>query len=1099
MMNIDQSFIGAESSDLQGPPFNKETHKTRNSKVINSLTKNFHAPGSSEHNWDPDNDSCEVTNDVTLSTSNICIGDISAENCDDNHETNSNSSQSESLSFLDGLLDLASSFSQPQKNVLQTPELQSSRFSKSGNEFVMSPPTPTLQVSPKVVIRFTDIRSGLGRAALSTSFEENRSPTDVTLRNITKMLCSPRSGTRTPHAVRRVSAGVPPTSSVARKMEFSPQTKSNKRHNRLTDIYRFPPSGCIDARVDHDALLSSTIFADGDDEFANVPKPTRNLYIPDVLLSSGSCRSDSVGFRTSTADVCSASGGDCHITESWQFGIMSPPSVVTTFDIGPSTNSETNSSSCGLAVSQGVNLSHPEFNISPPSKTSSSFGLNSTCYRSGFANLSPPLEIRLPDSLCHSGSALPHISTFSHLSDAQQKSCKSAFTPVVRSCNVCHNMSNFREESRPLFTSVTSLTSSDTLTCPPSMTPVKHKTFSPVDMPSLLPSPFLVSPPPPGLEQFCYPNNMFVSSREHQNGRESELMTPVLDRPVSTPSIGEESDFVGHTKRSGSSSASILGMLPSLYLFEAGSHCIENTASCSQSVRAPNMYTDQLPVGGRRNAYSSSVEDQDDFRKLIKASDSFGNYIDLHHTKSSPANSSLCGKNGSSGTAIPDYCRNIAVDPVQLVRTGGDSSSPDKATLNMSPGIRCGSKKKRPSCVTWNKPESVREALEKRRKQAVESCTCSTTSCISVVTDACPALRPESSTLNLTEPTVVLASSWANGRSSRCSSSHLGSCGTNNNHQLVAPCAQQGPTGNMMTKCSKEHTSGMVAGLTKNFNSRMPFGQKDAQSLHADSLGNPNISSATMTKTTIKTAQASCSVPSARCNDYDLIGEPQICKTPLYLYNSHIRNPKKEMIQRQVYENSRRQTTSGIMEMSNSVAAVTLSAPVSTHSGSGGDFDVVAETSDADTTAAKSVSAVDPSKNCVTSHSDRFSTYIQSMSANPMYPQIMKFVREYEQLMVASQPTATSVQLTYAPGSGGASSTADGQKIASVQNDVGITVGSVDVTTVSSTSDLAETRCYYPIFAKLTDEQLGKIQRTANMYSYFCRSIKCIYISVHKR
>ncbi|KAI0241382.1 hypothetical protein LSAT2_028666, partial [Lamellibrachia satsuma] len=72
-----------------------------------------------------------------------------------------------------------------------------------------------------------------------------------------------------------------------------------------------------------------------------------------------------------------------------------------------------------------------------------------------------------------------------------------------------------------------------------------------------------------------------------------------------------------------------------------------------------------------------------------------------------------------------------------------------------------------------------------------------------------------------------------------------------------------------------------------------------------------------------------------------------------------------------------------------------------------------------------------------------------------------------------SQPTATSVQLTYAPGSGGASSTADGQKIASVQNDVGITVGSVDVTTVSSTSDLAETRCYYPIFAKLTDEQLG--------------------------
>ena len=195
---------------------------------------------------------------------------------------------------------------------------------------------PCLQVSPKVVVRFTDIRSGLGRTSLSTSFEEKSSPTDVTLRNITKTLCSPRCGTprsgtktprcgtqtprcgtqtprcgrqtprrgiltpqcgtQTPRAMRRVSAGVTPTSSVARKMELSPQVKK-----RRSDVNISQRGDSIN--IDEDILLSSSIFDDDDsDGYAIVPKPTRNLKIPEFLLSGGTCRSErrseSVNYRT---------------------------------------------------------------------------------------------------------------------------------------------------------------------------------------------------------------------------------------------------------------------------------------------------------------------------------------------------------------------------------------------------------------------------------------------------------------------------------------------------------------------------------------------------------------------------------------------------------------------------------------------------------------------------------------------------------------------------------------------------------------------------------------------------------------------------------
>ena len=1069
MMNItrsnrdaaESSFVQTVSAHIQTSFINKDTHKVDNSKIISSMSKSLHTSGSEQH-WGPnDGTVCDVTNDVTLPKSNIRIVDVSCENCDENQETNSNSShQSESLSFLDGLLDLASSFSQPQKNVLQTPELNNRSFSKGSSDFVMSPPTPTLQVSPKVVVRFTDIRSGLGRAALSTSFEENRSPTDVTLRNITKMLYSPRAGPQTPRAIRRVSAGVPPTSSVARKMEFSPQTKQNKRHNRLGDVHRFQPYDGVGSSADHDALLSGSIFAEdlaGRDSFACVPKPTRNLYIPDVLLSSGNCRPDSVGF--STADVGSNHRNDYHISESWHFGMLSPSSVVTTFDIGPGTNSKTNSLSCETPVSQGAHLSHSEFYISSPPKTSSSLGFSTPCFRSGLTGFSLPSEVGLPESFAHSGSALPHISTFSHLADGQQKSCKSAFTPVVRNYNVCHSISTSRDDMQPYFTSVTSLASNDTVTSPLSVSvmPAKHDTFSPVDMPRSFTSSFLLSPPLPGLDQFCYPSTMFVSGREVQNCHDveerDELMTPVLDQPISTPVIGEDLmmgslSSAGHTSCSGSSSVAAYGRMPNQYSTGNVSHCTETTTSQRGPGNASGLYTYDLPFGD----HHSAVENNEALQKLIKASDSLQNDIDLLHDKSGYRSLSSCGRNENdiAKTDIKD-----AVDAVQSPSESNDGSLWEKLELtsDVSQDSKHGPARKRG--VSWSKPESVREALEKRRKHTAETCISSTANCVSIAADSCPVMaRPPS---HLTEPRVVLTLTKAS------ESADVPSNCTVTQQQDIQVALSASTRRDPACNTTINNSRGLTA---KNITSSLLFGQKNTLSYYANPQRNANPCGASATETNTQTTPVTCPVAGDKYNDYDLIGEPQICKTSTYNYKSHIRNPKKEMIQRQVYENSCRQV---IDEATHSTAASIVYPSDSSRA------------SDANNTST--TSPADPSRTPLTGPSDRFNTYPHSMfshgtpSANPMYPQIMKFVREYEQFVVSNQSTMTPLQLAFATGNGGTNS-ADRQTIASVQSDIGIPVSNVDVATVSSTSDLAETRCYYPIFARLTDEQLGSVSTT---------------------
>jgi len=256
-------------------------------------------------------------------------------------------------------------------------------------------------------------------------------------------------------------------------------------------------------------------------------------------------------------------------------------------------------------------------------------------------------------------------------------------------------------------------------------------------------------------------------------------------------------------------------------------------------------------------------------------------------------------------------------------------------------------------------------------------------------------------------------------------------------------------------------------GLTaKNITSSLLFKQKNNLSYYANPQRNANPCGASATETNTQTTPVTCPVASDKYNDYDLIGEPQICKTSTYNYKSHIRNPKKEMIQRQVYENSCRQV---IDKATNSTAASVVYPSDSSRA------------SDANNTST--MSPADPSRTPLAGPSDRFNTYPHSMfsygtpSANPMYPQIMKFVREYEQFVVSNQSTVMPLQLAFATGNGGTNNV-DRQTIASVQSDIGIPVSNVDGATVSSTSDLAETRCYYPIFARLTDEQLGSVSTT---------------------
>ena len=150
MMDVDQSsnaaganFVESDIDSLRHTLVSDKTNfqKTNKSTVIETnATARVHAWESSEHVWNSNNDI--VNHD--MSSSDICVIDISADKSGDVQEINSSGSHCESLSFLDGLLDLASTFSQPQKNELLTPELYRRPFNKA--EFVMSPPTPTLQV-----------------------------------------------------------------------------------------------------------------------------------------------------------------------------------------------------------------------------------------------------------------------------------------------------------------------------------------------------------------------------------------------------------------------------------------------------------------------------------------------------------------------------------------------------------------------------------------------------------------------------------------------------------------------------------------------------------------------------------------------------------------------------------------------------------------------------------------------------------------------------------------------------------------------------------------------------------------------------------------
>ena len=224
-----------------------------------------------------------------------------------------------------------------------------------------------------------------------------------------------------------------------------------------------------------------------------------------------------------------------------------------------------------------------------------------------------------------------------------------------------------------------------------------------------------------------------------------------------------------------------------------------------------------------------------------------------------------------------------------------------------------------------------------------------------------------------------------------------------------------------------------------------------------------------MTKytTTITTvAPALHSVPSDVGDDFALIGEPQICKRPsLSLYSSHIRNPKKEMIQ--VYDNNHRRSMCGKDDISNA-----LTSHVSHPSSSENGFSAITRVDDT------YVNAVDLSKNTSLDR-NRCDAMIQSMvrspsvtSASPIYPYLLNVTREYEMLLLAGQLSANSLHVAFSQGGTDIGQYAYAPKIVSVQSNAD---RFVDVATVSSSSDPVETRSKHPVFAKVADEQLGNV------------------------
>ena len=1001
------------------------------------------------------------------------------------------------------------------------------------------------------MVRFTDIRSGLGRTSLSTSFEETSSPTDVMLRNITKTLCSPRCGTprsgtqtprygtqtprcgtqtprcgtQTPRAMRRVSAGVPPTSSVARKMEFSPQVKK-----RRSDISRHQRGDSTNK--DEDILLSSSIFdEDGSDEYAIVPKPTRNLQIPEFLLSGAACRSESVNYRSTgvSSEVCATVRSDHHMAEPWQFGILS-------LDVGLGTDLNTNSLPSGLSVTHATHSSQPEFiTMSPSSKPCSDFGLSNAGYQTGWPS--------------YSSTALPHINTFSHMpaSECLQLSPKSAFKPVVRS----------GRSTSPRMDSQQYSTSEDAIGFPLSATPGMHKAFAPFDMPCALPSPFLLSPTLTGLEQLCYPSNTFVPNSEIQNCAESEdrleMTTPVLilDQPVNTPAAREDkmSLALDHPC-SRSLSVTLPELLPNLYPFEAGVHFQANLSSCKAGV--PDLPTYHLPVSETRNTVecnecfigagscfcsdiqlrdaecSSSFQGQtavDPIQMLQRNGDAGDPFPVLHNTCDVVDPPQMLLDNGNSvDRSEMMHNKFDAVDPPQMLLDNGnsvdrteilhnmcDASDPPQMLLNhfdtvemlhkecdvVSPThdelntIGClvnsnevrynngeapdpmlplpwnvdsnaenktvatsnatrsrkGGMKKRVKSTTWSKPVSVRETLENRRRKAADCNLANTTAVGSVCSD-----------VGVVKPTVTV--SWAGGQggeSSTCSASLK--CLNAKQNGVVLPCvsSHMEPASDITTGSSREHVSFNAAHPTS-AESGNSFGWKQTQSLLSDSRMETNNSTA---KTTV--APALRSVPSDVGDEFALIGEPQICKRPsLSLYSSHIRNPKKEMIQ--VYENNHRRATCEKPEISNAV----MSHPASSENG----FNAITRVDDT------YVDAVDLSKNTSVDR-NRCDAMIQSMvrspsvtSASPIYPYLLNVTREYEMLLLASQLSANSLHVAFSQGGTDIGQYAYAPKIVSIQNHAD---RYVDVATVSSSSDPVETRSKHPVFARLNDEQLGNV------------------------
>ena len=914
-------------------------------------------------------------------------------------------------------------------------------------------------------------------------------------------------------------------------MEFSPQVK--KRRNDVNISQRGDS-----INIDEDILLSSSIFDDdGSDEYAIIPKPTRNLNIPDFLLSAGTCRSESVNYRTTgvTSEVSATLRTDCHMAEPWQFGILS-------LDVGLGTDLNTHSSSSGLSGTHATHSSQPEFiTMSPSSKPCSDFGLSNAGYQTGWPS--------------YSSTALPHINTFSHMpaSECLQLSPKSAFKPVVRS----------GRSTSPRMDSQQYMTSEDAIGFPLSATPGMHKAFAPFDMPCALPSPFLLSPTLTGLEQLCYPSNTFVPNSEIQNCAESEdrleMTTPVLilDQPVNTPAAREDkmSLALDHPC-SRSLSVTVPGMLPNMYSFEVGGLYQANMSSFKAGV--PDLPTYHLPVPDTRNTVecnegfigagscfcndiqlrdaecSSSFQGEtavDPIQVLQRngdAGESFlhnacdavdppqmlldnGDTVDrseMLDNKRDAVNPILKNaidpiqvlqRNGNSGDPFPvlhNACDAVdppqmllnhfdtlemlnkecdVVSPTQLSRNGdlvdanevrdingdaagpaldllwlhgnGDSNAENKAvaTSNMTRSRRGGMKKKKARNTMWSKPVSVRETLENRRRKAVDCNLANTTAVGSVCSD-----------VSVVKPTVTL--SWAGGRSgesSTCSASLK--CLNANQNGVVLPCAssREDPVSNITTANTREHVS-FNAAHPACAESGISFGWKQTESLHSDSR--PESSTAITT-----VAPALRSVPSDVCDEFALIGEPQICKRPsLSLYSSHIRNPKKEMIQ--VYENNHRRATCEKPEISNAV----MSHPASSENG----FNAITRVDDT------YVDAVDLSKNSSV-NLNRCDAMIQSMvrspsvtSASPIYPYLLNVTREYEMLLLAGQLSANSLHVAFSQGGTDIGQYAYAPKIVSIQNHAD---RYVDVATVSSSSDPVETRSKHPVFARLNDEQLGNV------------------------